>query len=122
MEIDSLLNLKTKVEEKGSKKILVISFSGKITSDNIVELNRRVKSIFEDNIYNVILNISDLGYVNSTGIAMFLSISKTIEQNSGKIILTKPSPFVEELFKMTDLITRFQIANSMEEALAEFSD
>lgn len=122
MALEPLLRLKTDIVETGETRILVIHFSGKITSDNIFDLNQRIKKIFTDGIYNCILNVSELEYLNSTGIAMFLTIAKTTEQNKGRLVLTKPSDFVKDLFNMTDLDSRFEIVDSYDDAMAIFTE
>lgn len=110
----------TETQKVGGNPINVITLSGKITSDNIFDLNAKVKSIFENGVYNCILNISELEYVNSTGIALFLTIARTVEQNQGKLYLIQPTPFVQELFDMTDLSGRFSIVPSLEIAHEKF--
>lgn len=116
MDISSLVSLTSEVEKINGEKVLLIHFSGKITSDNIMEINQKIKHLFENAIYNVILNISELHYLNSTGIAMLLFIAKTIEQNNGNLVMTRPSAFVRDLLDMTDLLSRFTIRENIEQA------
>lgn len=116
MSLKNLLQLKTETEKVGGKNVNVLTFSGKITSDNIYDLNSKVKAIFENGVYDCILDISELDYINSTGIALLLTIARTVEQNQGKMLLTKPTQFVQELFDMTDLSGRFAITGTLEEA------
>lgn len=110
----------TETQKVGGNPVNVITLSGKITSDNIFDLNAKVKSIFENGVYNCILNISELEYVNSTGIALFLTVARTVEQNQGNLYLIQPTPFVQELFDMTDLSGRFSIVPSLEVAYEKF--
>ena len=116
MPLENLLNVRTEILKCSVGDVLIIHFAGKITSDNVFDLNQKMRHIFADNIYNVIIHLTNLEYMNSTGITMFLNISKTIEQNKGKLILTQPSAFVKELFEMTNLISKFTIVNTLEEA------
>ncbi|MDH5717214.1 MAG: STAS domain-containing protein [Spirochaetia bacterium] len=116
MSVNPLLRLKVEIENIDGKKVIILFFSGKINSDNVFDINQRIKKVFEEGIYNCIIHLSELEYLNSTGIAMFLTIARTIEQNGGKLILTKPSDFVKDLFDLTDLESRFKFVNSMEEA------
>lgn len=121
MSLKPLLQLRAEIEKVGEKSVTVLYFSGKITSDNIFDLNTRVKSIFESGIYNCILYLSELEYINSTGIALLLTIARTVDQNRGKLVITRPSPFVKELFEMTDLNARFTIAEDIESAKTFFA-
>ncbi|MDH5720183.1 MAG: STAS domain-containing protein [Spirochaetia bacterium] len=120
METNPLLRLKVDIETVNDKKVIFLFFSGKINSDNVFDINQRVKKVFEEGIYDCIIHLSELEYLNSTGIAMFLTIARTIDQNGGKLILTKPSDFVKDLFDLTDLESRFQFVNTIEEAKALF--
>jgi len=122
VSLKNLLQLRTETEKVGTRSVNFLTFSGKITSDNIFDLNAKVKAIFENGVYDCILDISELEYINSTGIALLLTIARTVEQNRGKMILTKPTQFVQELFDMTDLSGRFAIVASAEAARAEFKN
>jgi len=120
VSLKNLLQLRTETEKVGGKSVNFLVFSGKITSDNIFDLNSKVKAIFENGIYDCILDISQLEYINSTGIALLLTIARTVEQNRGKMLLTKPTQFVQELFDMTDLSGRFVIMPSLDAAREQF--
>lgn len=120
MSLKNLLQLRTETEKVGGRPVNFLIFSGKITSDNIFDLNSKVKAIFENGVYDCILDISELDYINSTGIALLLTIARTVEQNHGKMLLTKPTQFVQELFDMTDLSGRFVIAGSIDDAREKF--
>ncbi len=120
MSLKNLLQLRTETEKVGGRQVNFMTFSGKITSDNIFDLNSKVKAIFENGVYDCILDISALEYINSTGIALLLTIARTVEQNRGKMYLTKPTAFVQELFDMTDLSGRFSIVGSLDDARSQF--
>ncbi|GAB4428276.1 MAG: hypothetical protein OHK0011_10420 [Turneriella sp.] len=120
MSLKNLLQLRTETEKVGSRPVNLLVFSGKITSDNIFDLNSKVKAIFENGIFDCILDISQLEYINSTGIALLLTIARTVEQNHGKMFLTRPTQFVQELFDMTDLSGRFAIVADLDAARDQF--
>ena len=120
MDLGPLLKLKTEIEKAGGLNILVLQFVGKITSDNIFDLNSRIRQLFEEGIYHCILDISELEYINSTGIALLLTIARTVEQNEGKLMLTRPTSFVKDLLDMTDLDSRFDIVKDVKTAKGVF--
>jgi len=118
--LKNLLQLRTETEKIGNRSVNLLIFSGKITSDNIFDLNSKVKAIFENGVFDCILDISQLEYINSTGIALLLTIARTVEQNQGKMFLTRPTQFVQELFDMTDLSGRFAIVADLNTARDQF--
>jgi anti-anti-sigma factor len=120
VSIKNLLQVRTETEKIGNRSVNVLAFSGKITSDNIFDLNSKVKAIFSNGVFDCILDISELEYINSTGIALLLTIARTVERNNGQMYLTRPTPFVRELFEMTDLSGRFSIVADLETARDKF--
>ena len=62
MDFDPLLRFKTEIKSIGQGKVLVLYFSGKITSDNIFDLNQKFKDIFKESIYNLVLYLSELEF------------------------------------------------------------
>jgi anti-anti-sigma factor len=120
VSLKNLLQLRIETEKIAGRNVNLLIFSGKITSDNILDLNSKVKAIFENGVFDCILDISELEYINSTGIALLLTIARTVEQNRGRIFLTRPTPFVQELFDMTDLSGRFAIVANLDAARDQF--
>lgn len=109
------------IDVLGQKKISIITLSGKIRSENMSFINKEIQQVFESEIYNCIINVEDLQYINSTGIAMILTIQKTVEQNNGKLLLVSPTEFVKELLHLTNLIDHFEIHDSIQSAKDYFS-
>gem|GEM_PF-934238 len=118
---DDEITIECSIELISQKKVSIITLSGKIRSENITSLNKEIQNIFEDEVYNCIMNIEKLRYINSTGIAMILTIQKTVEQNGGKLLLVSPSEFVHELLVLTNLIDHFEIHENMSSARQYFS-
>ena len=120
MQLGHLLNLRTEIKTVRNKNILLIKIAGQIESENIYLLNREIKRLFEEGIFYCILDLSEIKYINSSGIAMVISIKKTVEKNRGKLILTRPSNSIREIFELTDLTASFEFANSELEAEKKF--
>ena len=120
MELGHLLSLRTEIKRINNRNILLIKITGQIESENIYLLNEEIKKLFEEGIFHCILDLSEVKYINSSGIAMVLSIKKTVEKNYGKLVLTQPSRSVSEIFKLTDLASSFEFANSELEAEKKF--
>ena len=120
MELGPLLSLRTEIKTVKNRNILLIRISGQIESENIYPLNEEIKKLFEEGIFHCILDLSEVKYINSSGIAMVLSIKKTVEKNYGKLILIQPSRSVSEIFRLTDLVASFEFADSELEAEKKF--
>ena len=112
----ALKQVRIEQETAGDIVVKIVYLSGKITALNGLEINHRLRNLFDDGLYNVFIDISDVNYMDSKGMAMLLTIAKSVEQNNGVLVLVKPSLFVKELLELTNLNTYFSIVDSMEEA------
>ena len=120
MALGSLLQLRVDFEEVGFQKVKVVRMNGKIISSNSLDLNERLKKHFQDGFYDTILDISELEYIDSKGMAMLLTLAKTIKQNGGTFLMTKPCQFVHELLELTNLDTYFDFVENIEAGLNVF--
>lgn len=120
MGVGSLLQLRVEYESIGQKSIRVVYLNGKIISSNSLDLNNRLKKHFEDGNYDTIIHISELEYIDSKGMAMLLTLAKTVRENNGKLFLTKPSSFVAELLELTNLNTYFDFVEDVEAGRKNF--
>jgi anti-sigma B factor antagonist len=64
-----------------------------------------------------IIDISELRYINSSGIGMLITILTKFRNKGGEVFLLKPSENVQMLLVITKLNAIFQIVKSEEEAL-----
>ena len=79
-----------------------------------------MKGILEEGPFFCILDMSELDYINSSGISMILNIQKAIRQNDGKLVLIEPSSTVKDVLELTDLLASFRMVPSVELAKKEF--
>lgn len=102
--------------EVGSQKVMVVSFEGQISNNNAFEISRKINGIFDLENYNIILNLTKLEYINSVGVAMLLTIIKTVDQHSGKIVIGGLNHFLENVIKLMELPKKVLIFHSIDDA------
>jgi len=64
-----------------------------------------------------IIDISDVRYINSTGIGLLITILTKFRNKGGEVFLMNPSESVKKLLVITKLNAIFQIVKSEEEAM-----
>lgn len=101
--------------------VRVVVFHGRVTNSNSQDFNRKFYRIFSDNNYNIIFNLHDLDYINSTGIAIFFSVYYRARENGGKLCLADLNPFLSRVFGLMDLPGELKIFRSIDEALKEYN-
>lgn len=84
--------------------------------DSIEIFNEASDQIAEGRL-KCIINISELRYINSSGIGILITLLTKFRNKGGEVCLLQPSENVQKLLIITKLNAIFTIANSEEEAL-----
>ena len=88
---------------------LVLDLSG----DLDVYSEEEFKSLIEDEIETVnkdiLIDIKNLDYLDSTGLGMFMKIYKINEERGKKVKIINPKENILKLFKITDLTEIFEM-------------
>ncbi len=96
-----------------------IEFSGDLIGENkgpeLVELVNDVLS--RKAAKYCLVNISDVRYINSSGIGVLITILTKFRNKGGEMYLINPSEHVKKLLIITKLQAIFNIVNSEEEVL-----
>jgi len=69
-------------------------------------------------VYKCVIDISNLRYINSSGIGVLITILTKFRNKGGEVYLLKPSDSVQKLLVITKLNAIFHIAKTEEEALS----
>lgn len=107
VEFDSLY-IETSRMSLPDKEVQLVVFNGKVTNSNSFEISRKIHFIFEEEIYNIILDLSNLEYINSVGVATILTLIKTVDQHSGKIVIGGLNHFLENVIRLMELPKKFK--------------
>ena len=98
-----------------SESIVIIRFIGKIGNSNSYELNRRIHH-FADYGQTLILDLSRLEYINSTGVAILFSIFFRLQKDGYRLLIGGLHPFLRRVFSLMDLPEELLVLDSLEEA------
>lgn len=98
-------------EVKNSKLVLRLSgdLIGEESGNTILEV---VSNAIQDKILTCIIDISDVRYINSSGIGTLITILTKFRNKGGEVYLMKPSETVQKLLVITKLNAIFQIVQS----------
>lgn len=95
---------------------IILRLSGDlIGEDDGVRLIGVVSEALDQKIVTCIIDISELRYINSSGIGVLITILTKFRNKSGEVYLMKPSENVKKLLIITKLNAIFQVVQSEEE-------
>jgi anti-sigma B factor antagonist len=98
-------------EIKGNR--LTITLSGDlIGEDNGASVIEVVSNAIQQKVLSCIVYISNLRYINSSGIGVLITILTKFRNKGGEVYLMKPSESVQKLLVITKLNAIFQIIQS----------
>jgi anti-sigma B factor antagonist len=99
-------------------KVIILHISGDlIGEDNGTRLVEAVNEAVSHQLLTCIINISELRYINSSGIGVLITILTKFRNKGGEVFLMRPSENVKKLLVITKLNAIFNIIQSEEEAL-----
>ncbi len=98
---------------------VVISIEGNIALDGVNEAKAYMKPHLDDSeVKGLLLNFETVNFIDSSGIGLIVSIFKTMQEKSGKLVLTNLSKKNEEIFSITRLNKILDIYPSEAEGVA----
>jgi anti-sigma B factor antagonist len=100
--------------------VTVIDVEGQLIVGNRQELKQRVLQELESGGRKFLIDFSQTGYIDSSGLGVLVSLSKKIREQGGELRLANLNEDLRTLFELTKLDTLFQISRSREEALSSF--
>ena len=98
--------------------IVVVDVEGQLIVGNRQELKQRVLDELEKGERKFLIDFSQTGYIDSSGLGVLVSLSKKIREQGGELRLANDD--LKTLFELTKLDTLFQISDTRERALETF--
>jgi anti-sigma B factor antagonist len=100
-------------------RTLVVSFVGRVDleGDTSVQFKERLKQLIADGNIHVIVDLGNVGFLDSQGLGALISGLKVLRQVEGSFVLTNVSEPVEAVLRITRLIRVLDIEPTVEDAL-----
>lgn len=98
-----------KVDSKVEEGSLILSLFGELDVYSTPKFKEEVKSAYEENKLNIILDCKNLEYMDSTGLGSLIYLLKIVNEDNKKISIKNLSKQILKLFKITKLDEIFEI-------------
>ncbi|MGD0508439.1 MAG: STAS domain-containing protein [Terriglobales bacterium] len=101
--------------------VAIVDVSGRITlGEGNVILRDTVRGLLEKGSNKILLNLHEVGYVDSSGIGELVKSYATVRSHGGHLKLVNPSKRVHDLLQLTKLYTVFDIQADEASAIQSF--
>lgn len=109
------------IKEQMHGNIAVLQLKGNLMGGpETVEVHEKVKELVGKGINRVVLDLSKVKWVNSSGLGAMMGAMTTVRNARGDLRLTGVTEKVQSLLMITKLVTIFETFSTVEEAVASF--
>lgn len=95
---------------------ITISLKGRLDFASSTNLKEEILKRVAQGRNRIVLNLAQIDFINSSGLGTLVSILKEIRLAKGRLLLSNPASYVEEIFEITQLSHIFEIYPSEAEA------
>ena len=110
-----------KIKEKIDGSVAILTLSGKMMGGPETQsVHDHIKGLISDGIVNVVIDLGDVKWMNSSGMGILMASMTTLKNSDGKLALARVTEKVESLLIITQLIKVFSSYETVERAVASF--
>ena len=101
--------------------VIVLDLSGRITlGEGSVQLRDAIRGLISKGSKNILLNLGDVNYIDSSGLGELVSAFTTAKNQQAEVKLLNLTKKVHDLLQLTKLYTVFDIKDDEASAIASF--
>ena len=110
------------ISEREQNGIVIISLQGNmIGGPGATLLSEKLREHLKTDCKNFVLNMSQIEWMNSSGLGILMGGLTTVRQNGGHLKLAHVTDKIQELLRITKLNRIFDVFNDEAEAIESFS-
>ncbi len=96
----------------------VLALNGDLDSFSVSNLKERFNRLFDEGVYNIVVDLSNVGFMDSAGLGQLVSGLKMCFHHSGNLMLVGANESIKNLLQITKLDTVFRVYETVDEAVA----
>lgn len=101
--------------------VVILDLAGRITiGEGTIVLRERIQKMLDDGQRKFLLSLTDVDYIDSSGLGELVSSFTTVRNQEGELKLLGLTRRVRDLMQITKLLTVFDVYDSEPEALKSF--
>ena len=105
------------INESNSGNAVIIQSVGRIDTNTSTEFEEKLVEILDRSETNVVVDLSEIDYVSSAGLRVFLMAAKKLKILSGNFILASMNDHIKEVFDISGFTPIFTITQDTASAV-----
>ncbi len=99
----------------------IVSLAGRLVMADVPQVRQKLLATVEQGSGKLVLDLADVGFMDSSGLSVLVSVFKAARAKSGDVALLHLSPTVRSLIELTRLQQVFPIFDDEAAALARLA-
>src|SRR3954452_18326609 len=109
------------IETRKKGDVVIVDFQGRLAVGVGEEmLSRLIEQLLGEGNRKILLNLSDMDYIDSNGLGELVQSLKTSKRFGASLRLLKPQDRVKKTLKLTNLLPMFSVYDTEAEAIKAF--
>ena len=109
--------MELKVRRSGD--VYIVDVNGEMDLYNSYKLKELIMKMIEKDVRLFVINLEEVGYIDSSGIGVLIYICSTIKKKGLKLAIANIHGSVKKVIELTKLSGYFPICGRLEEAILE---
>jgi anti-sigma B factor antagonist len=110
--------MNTTIKNEGD--ISIISLTGSLDTNTSKEAEDQINKLIDEGSIKLLIDLTDLDYISSSGLRILLSTSKKLKSLRGEMRICGLNETVNEVFEISGFTMIFNVLKTLEEAKASF--
>jgi anti-sigma B factor antagonist len=106
------------IEEKNG--VVCIKFAGRLDADSAPVAETTLKGLLQQGKTRLLFDLSGLDYISSAGLRVILLTVKGLQANHGKVVLSALTPYVREIFDVSNFSSIIPITDTVDAGRLQF--
>ena len=91
--------------------VTAVQLIGRLDTPASQEVSEKLEPIMANASGTIVLDCTEMSYISSSGLRIFLSLRKAAASQGGKIIVKNISDDIRQVFMMTGFLNLFEVRN-----------
>lgn len=110
------------LSEENVDGVIVLAIGGKINTEASEDLLKKMTSLINKGARQMLLDLSGVDYINSSGLRALLTVAKRMADLSGKMVLADVAELVYQVLEVSGCTSHIRVYSSKEKALKSLND
>lgn len=109
------------IKETIDGDVVVLALKGNLMGEpETTEFRDKIKSLVRDGFLKIVLDVSKVKWINSSGLGALISALATVNSGGGDMRIANVTEKINSLFMITQLIKVFKSFDTIERAVASY--